>query len=86
MSHYLIIFVWGTYELEGTEVGMKVDTIVSTDLLGIGNASGHPSEVIYYGKNVFVAWTGGFAFCHSVTKSMVILLNAHLWISVICRG
>ena len=62
---------------------MKLDTIVTTDLSGIGNASGHP-----------VRWSIVVRMCllpeldvlHYVTRSMGILSNGHSGISVICSG
>ena len=59
---------------------MKVETIVSADLSGIGNASGHP-----------VKWSIMVRMClfpdvdvsHSVTRSIAILLKGLLGISVI---
>ena len=33
---------------------INVETIVSTDLTGIGNASGHPSQMVYDSQNVFI--------------------------------
>ena len=62
---------------------INVETIVSADLSGIGNASGHP-----------VRWSMIVSMCllpyvdvsHLVTRSIAILLNGLSGISVICKG
>ena len=62
---------------------MNVATIVSVDLSGMGNASGHP-----------VRWSIIVSMClfpdvyvsHSVTRSIAILSNGLSGISVICKG
>ena len=61
----------------------KVETIVSADLLGMGNASGHP-----------VRWSIIMRMClfpevdvsHSITRLIVILSNSLSGIYVICSG
>ena len=45
---------------------MKVDTMVSADLSGIWNASGHPVR-----WSMFVAWTWGFTFCDQIYGNLV---------------
>ena len=62
---------------------MKVETIVSADLFGMGNASGHP-----------VRWSIIVRICifpevdvsHSATKSIAILSSSLSAISLICSG
>ena len=71
------------YMCSGKYSLMNVATIVSADLLGMGNASGHP-----------VRWSIIVSMCllpdvyvsHSVTRSIAILLNGLSGISVICKG
>ena len=50
---------------------MKLATIIFADLPGIENASWPSCEVIFYAKNVFVAWTGGFIFCDQIYCNFV---------------
>ena len=62
---------------------MKVETIVSADFSGMGNASGYP-----------VRWSIIVRMClfpevdvsHSITKLIAILSNGLSGISVICSG
>ena len=62
---------------------INVETIVSVDLSGMGNASGHP-----------VRWSIMVKMClfpdvdvsHSVTRSIVILFNGLSGISIISKG
>ena len=62
---------------------INVETIVSADLSGIGNASGHP-----------VRWSIIVNMCllldvdvsHSVTRSIAILSNGLSGISIISKG
>ena len=62
---------------------MKVDTIVSADLSGIGNASDHP---VRWSIIVRICLLAELEVSHLVTKPMVILLKGHTGISVIWRG
>ena len=67
----------------GRYLFMKVETIVSADLSGMGNASGHP-----------VKWSVIVSTClfldvevsHSVTRSIAVLSNGLLGIWVIWSG
>ena len=62
---------------------MNVDTMVSTDLLGMGKAYDHPVR-----KSIMVRMCllPELEVSHFMTKSMAILSNEHSGISVICRG
>ena len=62
---------------------MKVDTAVSADLSGIGNASGH---TLRWSIIVRMCLLPEVDVLHSVTRSMMILSNGHSGISVICSG
>ena len=62
---------------------MKVDTIVSTDLSGIGNASGHP---VRWSIIVRICLLPELDVLHSVTRSVAILSNGQSGISVIFSG
>ena len=62
---------------------MKVDTIVSADLSGIGKASGHP---VRWSIIVRMYVLPDVDVSHSVTKLMVILWNGLSGIAVICSG
>ena len=53
---------------------MKVDTIVSADLSGIGNASGHPVMLVNNGKECLFL---DVDVSHSVTRSIAILLKVN---------
>ena len=59
---------------------MKVDTIVSADLSGIGNASGH---LVKWSMMVRVCLFPNVDVSHSVTRSIAILFNGLLGISLI---
>ena len=62
---------------------MKVETIVSADLFGIGNASGHP---VKWSMMVRICLFPDVDISHSVIRSIAILLKGLLGISIICRG
>ena len=61
---------------------MNVATIVSADLSGIGNASGHP---VKWSVIVRMCLLPDVEVLQSVTKLMAILSNGLSGISVICR-
>ena len=73
---------WG-HMCTGRYLLINVETIVSVDLSGIGNASGHP-----------VRWSIMVKMClfpdvyvsHSLTRSIAILSNGLSGISIICKG
>ena len=67
----------GTYSL------IYVETIVSADLSGMGNASGH---LVQLSIMVKMCLFPDVEVLHSVTKSMAILSNGLSSISVICSG
>ena len=62
---------------------INVETIVSADLSGMGNASGHPVRSSIMVK---ICLFPDVEVSHSVTKSMAILSNGLSGISVICNG
>ena len=62
---------------------INVETIVSADLSGMGNASGHPVRGSIMVKMCLFP---DVEVLHSVTKSMAILSNGLSGISVICSG
>ena len=62
---------------------MNVATIVSADLSGIGNASGHAVKLSIIVRICLLADVEVFQL---VTKSMAILSNGLSGISVICSG
>ena len=62
---------------------INVETIVSADLSGIGNASDHP---VRWSIIVKMCLLPDVDVSHSVTRSVVILLNGLSGISVICKG
>ena len=62
---------------------MKVDTMVSADLLGIEDASGHP---VRWSIMVRICVLPDLEVLHLVTKSMAILSNGCTRISVIWSG
>ena len=59
---------------------MKVETIVSADLSGIGNASGHPVKWLMV---VRICLLPDVDVSHSVTRSIAILSNGLLGIYII---
>ena len=59
---------------------MKVETIVSADLSGLGNASGHS---VKWSMMVRICLFPDVDVSHSVTRSIAILLNGLLGISII---
>ena len=61
---------------------INVATIVSADLSGMGNASGHP---VKWSIIVRMCLLPDVEVLQSVTKSMAILSNGLSGISVICR-
>ena len=62
---------------------IRVATMVSVDLSGIGNASGHP---VRWSIIVRMCLLPDVEVLQSVTKSMAILSNGLSGISVICSG
>ena len=62
---------------------INVATMVSTDLSGIGNASGHP---VRWSMIVRMCLLPDVEVLQLVTKSMTILSNGLSGISVICSG
>ena len=62
---------------------INVETIVSVDLSGIGNASGHP---VRWSIIVKMCLLHHIDVSHSVPRSIVILLNGLSGISIICKG
>ena len=62
---------------------INVETVVSVDLSGIGNASYHP---VRWSFIVNMSLLPDVDVSHSVTRSIAILLNGLSSISVICKG
>ena len=62
---------------------MNVETIVSTVLLGIGYASGHP---VRWSITVKMSLFPDVDVLHSVMRSIASLSNGQSGISVICGG
>ena len=62
---------------------INVDTMVSVDLSGMGNASGHP---VRWSIMVKICLFPEVDVLHSVIRSMAIFSNGLSGISVICRG
>ena len=62
---------------------INVETIVSADLSGIGNASGH---LVRWSIMVKMCLLPEVNVSHSVTRSIAILSNGLSGISIICRG
>ena len=62
---------------------IHVETIVSADLSGIGNASGHP---VRWSIIVKMCLLPDVDVSHSVIRSIVILSNGLSGISVTCKG
>ena len=62
---------------------INVETIVSADLSGIGNTSGHP---VRWSIIVKMCLLPDVDVSHSVTRSIVILLKGLSGISIIYKG
>ena len=73
---------WG-HVCSGRYSLINVETIVSVDLSGVENASGHPVRCSIMVKMCLFP---DVDVSHSVIRSIAILLNHLSGISIICRG
>ena len=62
---------------------MNVETMVSVDLSGMGNASGHP---VRWSIIVKICLLPEVDVLHSVSRLIAILSNVLSGISIICKG